>query len=105
MPGAVRKQLTVHGWGRGFSGAGLGVGVVSILPWVGWVGWGFCGWGGGGGVGVCGTPKVRGPAVQGEGSAASGSEGALCQRGRCAGRVSLLPDQEVRLPWRGMCCE
>lgn len=78
MPGAVRKQLAVHGWGAGFYGCR---------------------------VGVCGTPKVRGPAVQGEGSAASGSEGALCQHGCCAGPVSLLPDQEVRLPWRGMCCE
>lgn len=81
MSGAVRKQLAVHGLGWGL--------------WVRDWGWG----------GVCGTPTVRGPAVQGEGSAASGSEGALCQRGRCAGPASLLPDQEVRLPWRGMCCE
>lgn len=79
-PAAVRKQPAVHALGRGFAGAGLGGG-------------------------VCGTPKVRGPAVQEEGSAASGSEGALCQHGHCAGPASLLPDQEVRLPWRGMCCE
>lgn len=43
------------------------------------------------GVGICGTPNVRGPAVQGEGSAASGSEGALCQRGHGAGRRSFRP--------------
>lgn len=56
--------------------AGAGPGQLAVHGW----GWGFAGHR------TCGVLRCRD-----RGSAASGSEGALCQRGHCAGRRSFRP--------------